>query len=29
MRLIFEFVNGAGKEGEILLIEIGTHDEVY
>jgi mRNA interferase YafQ len=29
MRLIFEFVNGAGKEDEILLIEIGTHDEVY
>ena len=29
MRLIFEFVKGAGKEDEILLIEIGTHDEVY
>jgi addiction module RelE/StbE family toxin len=29
MRLIFEFVKGASKEDEILLIEIGTHDEVY
>lgn len=28
-RLIFEFVKGVGKEDEILLIEIGTHDEVY
>jgi addiction module RelE/StbE family toxin len=29
MRLIFEFVKGAGMEDEILLIELGTHDEVY
>ncbi len=29
MRLIFEFVKGAGKEDDILLIEIGTHEEVY
>lgn len=30
MRIIFDFVKGAtGKEDDILLIEIGTHDEVY
>lgn len=29
IRLIFEFVKGVGKEDEILLIEIGAHDEVY
>jgi addiction module RelE/StbE family toxin len=29
MRLIFEFVKGASKEDDILLIEIGTHEEVY
>ncbi len=28
VRLIFEFVQGSDKE-DILLIEIGTHDEVY
>lgn len=29
MRLIFEFVIGASKEDDNLLIEMGTHDEVY
>jgi len=29
MRLVFEFVKSAGKEDDILLIEIGTHEEVY
>lgn len=29
MRLIFEFMRGTGKEDDILLIEIGTHEEVY
>ncbi len=29
-RIIFEFVkNKEGKEDDIFLIEIGTHDEVY
>ncbi len=30
LRVVFAFVDsGSGKEEEILLIEIGTHDEVY
>lgn len=30
MRIIFDFVkNSDGKEDDILLTEIGTHDEVY
>jgi len=30
LRVVFAFVDsGIGKEEEILLIEIGTHDEVY
>lgn len=29
MRLIFEFVKSPGKEDDIFLIEIGTHEEVY
>ena len=29
MRLVFEFVKSAGKEDDILLMEIGTHEEVY
>jgi mRNA-degrading endonuclease YafQ of YafQ-DinJ toxin-antitoxin module len=28
-RLVFEFIKSAGKEDDILLIEIGTHEEVY
>jgi len=28
-RLVFEFVKSDGKEDNILLIEIGTHEEVY
>jgi addiction module RelE/StbE family toxin len=29
LRLVFEFVKGPDKEDELLLIEIGTHEEVY
>lgn len=29
LRLVFEFVKGVGKEDDILLIEVGTHEEVY
>jgi addiction module RelE/StbE family toxin len=29
LRLVFEFVKGSGKEDDILLIEVGTHEEVY
>lgn len=30
MRIIFDFVqNSSGEEDGILLIEVGTHDEVY
>jgi mRNA-degrading endonuclease YafQ of YafQ-DinJ toxin-antitoxin module len=30
LRIIFDFVKeGAGKEENIHLIEIGTHEEVY
>jgi addiction module RelE/StbE family toxin len=30
LRVVFDFVKGAkGQEDDILLIEIGTHDEVY
>ena len=29
LRLVFDFVKGAGQEDEILLIEIGSHEEVY
>ena len=29
MRVIFQFVKGVGKEDDIFLIELGTHDEVY
>ncbi|MBI3808500.1 MAG: type II toxin-antitoxin system mRNA interferase toxin, RelE/StbE family [Nitrospirae bacterium] len=29
LRLVFEFVKSAGKEDDILLIEVGTHEEVY
>ena len=28
-RLVFEFVANPGEEDDILLIEIGTHEEVY
>ena len=27
--VIFQFVKGVGKEDDIFLIELGTHDEVY
>jgi hypothetical protein len=26
---VFEFVEGTGKEDDILLIDVGTHEEVY
>lgn len=29
LRLIFEFVKGAEQKDDILLIEIGSHEEVY
>ncbi|WHZ23156.1 MAG: hypothetical protein OJF47_002268 [Nitrospira sp.] len=29
LRLVFEFVEGTGKEDDILLIDVGTHEEVY
>jgi addiction module RelE/StbE family toxin len=29
LRIVFDFVEGEGREEDILLIEIGTHDEVY
>ena len=29
VRVIFQFVKGVGKEDDIFLIELGTHDEVY
>lgn len=29
MRIIFEFVKNKEGEDDILLLEIGTHDEVY
>ena len=30
LRIVFDFVKSSrGQEDEILLIEIGTHDEVY
>ena len=30
LRIVFDFVKSAsGQEDDILLIEIGTHDEVY
>jgi addiction module RelE/StbE family toxin len=29
LRLIFDFVKGAGKEDDVFLIEVGTHEEVY
>ncbi len=29
LRVVFDFVKSTTGEAEILLIEIGTHDEVY
>ncbi len=30
LRIVFEFVKvGKGKNDDIFLLEIGTHDEVY
>jgi len=29
LRLVFEFVKSEGDEDDLLLIEIGTHEEVY
>ena len=29
MRIVFEFVKAKGKEDNIFLMEIGTHEEVY
>lgn len=29
LRLVFEFMKSANQEDEILLVEIGTHEEVY
>lgn len=28
-RIIFDFIKSKKEEGDIFLIEIGTHDEVY
>ncbi len=29
VRLVFQFVKSAGKEDDIFLIEVGSHEEVY
>ena len=29
VRVVFQFVKGDGAQDDILLIELGTHDEVY
>ena len=29
LRLVFEFVKGANKQDDVLLIELGTNEEVY
>ncbi len=29
VRLVFQFVKSAGKDDDIFLIEVGSHEEVY